>query len=341
MGEKERASLLERFDDTKLLEEDNKLREDRLALTKQLEESLDKQLYSERELLQKKMEGLRFGEEEIKNRLKLFDKEKQIREEKEKQVEAEREAVRASEEHVRMVERLMDKLEPQRRRMSRAEQLQGTMSELAGETSDPYLLRQADEKREATLAFEEMQDQLERLKDLGEQTFDTLGDALTDFVTKGKLDFKGMVDSIASDLLRFATQTLMQSATKKGGWLEGALDLGLKALSAFGGGGGKTSGTLPTTWGAYMQGSAAGLYSGRQHGGPVMGGTPYVVGERGAELFVPRTSGTVLPHGQGMAQPTVVNVHVSGVQDAQSFVQSRGAVSRAMMGALTQARQQM
>ena len=36
-----------------------------------------------------------------------------------------------------------------------------------------------------------------------------------------------------------------------------------------------------------------------------------------------------------------VNVHVSGVQDAQSFVQSRGAVSRAMMGALAQARQQM
>ena len=73
-----------------------------------------------------------------------------------------------AEEHVRTVERLMDKLEPQRRRMSRAEQLQGTMSELAEETSDPYLLAQAEIrsvwprwplKRHAT--------QLERLKELG------------------------------------------------------------------------------------------------------------------------------------------------------------------------------
>jgi hypothetical protein len=87
--------------------------------------------------------------------------------------------------------------------------------------------------------------------------------------------------------------------------------------------------------------AAAGAFSGRQHGGPVSAGTPYWVGERGPELVVPRTSGTVLPHGQGVSSPTVVNVHVSGVQDAQSFVQSRGAVSRAMMGALAQARQQM
>ena len=113
LGEKERASLLERFDDTKLLEEDNKLKEDRLALDKQLQDGLDKQLYTERELLQKKMEGLRYGQEEIKIRLKQYDQEKQLREEAERRVEAEREAVRAAEEHVRVVERLMDKLEPQ------------------------------------------------------------------------------------------------------------------------------------------------------------------------------------------------------------------------------------
>ena len=330
-SETERAGLLRHYDDTKLLEEDNKLKEDRLALDKTLQEGLDKQLFTERELLQKKMEGLRYGEEEIKIRLKQFDTEKRLREEKEKQVEAEREAVRASEEHVRMVERLMDKLEPQRRRMSRAEQLQGTMSELATETSDPYLLAQADQKRVATLAFEETADQLERLKDLGEQTFQTIGDALTDFVTQGKLDFKGLMDSLTSDLLRFASQTLMNQATRQGGWLESVLNLGLRAvgIAGIGGGGGDVAGVAATS------------VIPRQHGGPVSAGMPYLVGERGPELYVPRSSGTVLPHGQGMASPTVVNVHVSGVQDAQSFVQSRGAVSRAMMGALSQARQQM
>jgi len=36
---------------------------------------------------------------------------------------------------------------------------------------------------------------------------------------------------------------------------------------------------------------------GRAHGGPVTGGTPYIVGEEGPELFVPQTSGTIVPNG--------------------------------------------
>ena len=35
---------------------------------------------------------------------------------------------------------------------------------------------------------------------------------------------------------------------------------------------------------------------GRQHGGPVSGGSPYVVGEAGPEIFVPSSSGSVLPN---------------------------------------------
>jgi hypothetical protein len=35
---------------------------------------------------------------------------------------------------------------------------------------------------------------------------------------------------------------------------------------------------------------------GRQSGGPVSPGMPYVVGEAGPELFVPKTAGTVMPH---------------------------------------------
>jgi hypothetical protein len=33
----------------------------------------------------------------------------------------------------------------------------------------------------------------------------------------------------------------------------------------------------------------------REHGGPVESGVPYIVGERRAELFVPRTAGTIMP----------------------------------------------
>jgi len=37
---------------------------------------------------------------------------------------------------------------------------------------------------------------------------------------------------------------------------------------------------------------------GKANGGPVSGGTPYVVGERGPELFMPNTAGTIIPNDQ-------------------------------------------
>lgn len=44
--------------------------------------------------------------------------------------------------------------------------------------------------------------------------------------------------------------------------------------------------------------NAVGFITGRATGGPVASGTPYVVGEKGPELFVPGVSGMILPHAQ-------------------------------------------
>jgi hypothetical protein len=52
----------------------------------------------------------------------------------------------------------------------------------------------------------------------------------------------------------------------------------------------------------------------RAAGGAVSSGTPYVVGERGAELFVPSSSGTIIPNG-GMG--STINVTVNGAIDAE------------------------
>lgn len=53
------------------------------------------------------------------------------------------------------------------------------------------------------------------------------------------------------------------------------------------------------------------ILEGRADGGPVMGGTPYLVGERGPELFVPRSSGSIVPNEQ-MGGPTYnLSVQVS------------------------------
>ena len=55
---------------------------------------------------------------------------------------------------------------------------------------------------------------------------------------------------------------------------------------------------------------------GRAMGGPVSRGTSYVVGERGPELFVPNTSGKIIPNG-GSGGSSTINLTVNGAIDAE------------------------
>ena len=51
----------------------------------------------------------------------------------------------------------------------------------------------------------------------------------------------------------------------------------------------------------------------KAEGGPVTGGKPYLVGERGPELFSPGVSGMITPnHALGGSTSIVVNVDASG-----------------------------
>jgi lambda family phage tail tape measure protein len=72
-------------------------------------------------------------------------------------------------------------------------------------------------------------------------------------------------------------------------------------------------------------GSFLGSLFGKANGGSVAGGVPITVGERGPELFVPRTAGTIVPNNGFMggsaaqaAQPTQVTYNIQAV-DASSF----------------------
>ena len=56
---------------------------------------------------------------------------------------------------------------------------------------------------------------------------------------------------------------------------------------------------------------------GRANGGSVTAGTPYVVGERGAELFVPNRSGTIVPNNALGGRGSVINVTVNGAIDPE------------------------
>lgn len=115
---------------------------------------------------------------------------------------------------------------------------------------------------------------------LAVRTFDTLGDGFADIVLKTKSvseAFKSMTDSILRDLLRLiAKQTVF-------GPLSGVLQ-GLFSPGASLSGIGNAGWTAPLSAGAFLQG-----------GGSVSSGQPYIVGEHGAELFVPQSAGQIVP----------------------------------------------
>jgi len=114
---------------------------------------------------------------------------------------------------------------------------------------------------------------------LGEQAFvsvtSNMEQALDQFVATGKLSFSDLARSIISDLIKIQ---LKAQAT--------SLFSGLVS-SIFGGGGGATP----------AFGSTA-FWGGKAEGGNVSGDNSYMVGEQGPELFVPKTSGTIIPNNQ-------------------------------------------
>lgn len=70
----------------------------------------------------------------------------------------------------------------------------------------------------------------------------------------------------------------------------------------------------------------------RADGGPVMAGTPYLVGERGPELFMPGKSGQIISNENTRAMMggrSDVSVNVYGVQDVGGFNRNQTQIARA------------
>ena len=88
-------------------------------------------------------------------------------------------------------------------------------------------------------------------------------------------------------------------------------------------------------------GSLVGFFGGRASGGSVQKGQPYVVGERGAELFIPNQSGQITQsaRGTGNGGATTVNFNINTV-DASGFeellVRSRGTITQLINNAVNE-----
>lgn len=117
--------------------------------------------------------------------------------------------------------------------------------------------------------------------------FSSAEDALVEFVMTGEFNFSKLVDSILADITRLLARQAV-----------------LALFNAFSGG---TSGAFGGVFTA--------LAGARAEGGPVSQGQPYLVGERGPEVFQPNQSGTIIPNGASPSAPPQTNITVVNVTD--------------------------
>jgi lambda family phage tail tape measure protein len=165
-------------------------------------------------------------------------------------------------------------------------------------------------------AFASYTDSATNAAKMGEQAFvsvtQNLEQALDQFVQTGKLSFSDLARSIISDLIKIQLKAQATSLFKSSG-------IGGFFSGLFGGGGG----------GSPAFGSTA-FWGGKAEGGDVSGMNSYMVGERGPELFVPKTSGTIIPNNQlgsmgGGAQvvyngPYIASMSAIDTQSATQFL---------------------
>lgn len=126
--------------------------------------------------------------------------------------------------------------------------------------------------------------------------------------------FKGMVKSFENALSAMAADLATSEISRM---LFGAM--GAKAANS--------GGSLLGQFFNDGFGKLFGFGGGRAEGGAVVAGHPYLVGERGVELFTPQHSGTIVSHEKlaGNAPSIVMHIHTP---DAHSFRLSRREILR-------------
>jgi hypothetical protein len=83
--------------------------------------------------------------------------------------------------------------------------------------------------------------------------------------------------------------------------------------------------------------------TGKAEGGPVSGDQAYLVGEQGPELFMPKSSGSIIPNDalksakMGEVHNTLHVFNINGVQDFDSFKQNQSQVAAQMYAAMATA----
>jgi tape measure domain-containing protein len=175
-----------------------------------------------------------------------------------------------------------------------------------------------------------MDDAFKELKNAVDGYSRDMARSLAQFAMGGKVSFADMIDSMLLKLLEFVNQKLIFDPLFKA--IGGAID----GSSAGGGLGGFISGIAGGIGNFFTGGvgSSAGAYSidenpylnfsgGRANGGNVYAGKSYMVGERGAEMFVPTTNGSIVSNNKMGGGNTNVIVNVIEAEGTKANVQQQ------------------
>jgi phage-related minor tail protein len=159
-----------------------------------------------------------------------------------------------------------------------------------------FVMGQLERQEEMSKMFVMMQESAQRTQQVFDTVFGSLTSAIDNFVKTGKLSMK----DLARDTIQSLIAIQMKAATLR------FLNF---AFSSFGGG------ATP-----YQPAAVMGM-PGFANGGDPPVGRPSIVGERGPEIFVPRTAGTIIPNhalGNMGATTNVTNNYINAI-DVKSF----------------------
>ncbi len=170
----------------------------------------------------------------------------------------------------------------------------------------------------------------------GKTSFESLKATLTDFVMTGELNMKKFANVVKRALIEALIGAAVQAAVKKSIAIFKASALRESIINAYTAATRALASAPPPLNFALAAGTLAfglGLVNqikGFEKGGRPPVGRASIVGEKGAELFVPDQAGTIVPNNQlGMGQPVTVNFNINTV-DARGFnellVNSRGVI---------------
>jgi phage-related minor tail protein len=169
------------------------------------------------------------------------------------------------------------------------------------ENKSDYQREQLDREEAMAKMNVTIEESMLRTQRVFDTVWNSMGSAIDNFVKTGKLSMKDFARSVIADLL--AMHMKMQAMTLLRG-----------LFASFGGTGSSYNAS---------GGMAEHVFNpqARAMGGPVSAGSPYLVGERGPELFMPSGSGTIIPNNQmgSMGATTNVTNNYINAIDVKSF----------------------